>query len=73
MAEETEFITPFDAELVREAEGRRLISAGASSYGYDIRLADDGFRVFSLIHGLEIDPEQFDEESLIETPSTHRR
>jgi hypothetical protein len=36
MAEEAEFIQPFDAALVREADGRRLISAGASSYGYDM-------------------------------------
>ena len=68
MAEESQFIQPFDAALVREVDGRRIISAGASSYGYDMRLADDGFRVFSPIHGLEIDPKQFDEESLIEPP-----
>ena len=68
MAEEAEFIQPFDAALVREADGRRIISAGASSYGYDMRLADDGFRVFSPIHGREIDPKHFDEESLIEPP-----
>ena len=68
MAEESDFIQPFDAALVREVDGRRIISAGASSYGYDMRLADDGFRVFSPIHGLEIDPKQFDEESLIEPP-----
>ncbi|HEV2801469.1 MAG TPA: dCTP deaminase [Pyrinomonadaceae bacterium] len=68
MAEEADFIRPFDAELVREVDGRRIISAGASSYGYDMRLADDGFRVFSPIHGLEIDPKRFDEESLVEPP-----
>ena len=68
MAEEAEFIQPFDAALVREADGRRIISAGASSYGYDMRLADDGFRVFSPIHGREIDPKRFDEECLVEPP-----
>jgi dCTP deaminase len=68
MAEDSDFIQPFDAALVREVNGRRIISAGASSYGYDMRLADDGFRVFSPIHGLEIDPKRFDEESLIEPP-----
>jgi len=68
MAEESNLIKPFDAQLVRETEGRRIISAGASSYGYDMRLADDGFRVFSPIHGREIDPKHFDEESLIEPP-----
>ena len=47
MSETEGLIQPFDAELVREVDGRRIISAGASSYGYDMRLADDGFRVFS--------------------------
>jgi dCTP deaminase len=66
MAEEAQLIQPFNEQLVREVNGRRIISAGASSYGYDMRLADDGFRVFSPIHGREIDPKQFDEDSLVE-------
>lgn len=68
MADEHKLIDPFNPTLVREVEGRRIISAGASSYGYDMRLADDGFRVFSPIHGREIDPKRFDEESLAEPP-----
>src|SRR2546423_1846486 len=68
MAKEAKLIEPFNERLVREIEGRRIISAGASSYGYDMRLADDGFRVFSPIHGREIDPKKFDEESLVEPP-----
>ena len=66
MAEEQQMITPFLPELVRETGGNKIISAGCSSYGYDMRLADDGFRVFSPIRGLEIDPKKFDEASLIE-------
>jgi len=68
MVEDDRMIDPFDPKLVREQMGRRIISAGASSYGYDMRLADDGFRVFSPITGREIDPKRFDEESLIEPP-----
>ena len=68
MAEEHQLIQPFDATLLRETDGRRIISAGASSYGYDMRLADDDFRVFSPIHGREIDPKHFDDESLVEPP-----
>ena len=56
MADEQQMITPFLPELLREVNGNRIISAGASSYGYDMRLADDGFRVFSPIRGFEIDP-----------------
>ena len=66
MAEEEQLISPFEASLVRQVDGRRIISAGASSYGYDMRLADDGFRVFHPIHGGEIDPKSFDQSSLIE-------
>lgn len=68
MAEEHNLISPFEPKLVREVDGRRIISAGASSYGYDMRLADDGFRVFSPVTGREIDPKRFDEESLVEPP-----
>jgi len=66
MAEEADMISPFLPELVREIDGKRIISAGCSSYGYDMRLADDGFRIFSSVSGLEIDPKKFDEKSLIE-------
>ena len=66
MATEQEMISPFLSELVREVNGNRIISAGASSYGYDMRLADDGFRIFSSVYGSEIDPKRFDENSLIE-------
>lgn len=68
MATEYKMIDPFLSELVRETNGNRIISAGTSSYGYDMRLADDGFRVFSPIHGREIDPKKFDDDSLIEPP-----
>jgi dCTP deaminase len=65
-AEANKMIEPFLSELVREVNGNRIISAGASSYGYDMRLADDGFRIFSSIYGTEIDPKKFDENSLVE-------
>lgn len=68
MCRECGMITPFEEKLVREIEGRRIISAGISSYGYDLRLAQDGFRVFSPIVSAEIDPKNFDENSLIEAP-----
>lgn len=67
MAAEQDMIVPFLPELVRETGGNKIISAGASSYGYDMRLADDGFRIFSSVHANEIDPKHFDEAaSLIE-------
>lgn len=70
MAEEHEMISPFLPELLRESKGNKIISAGLSSYGYDMRLADDGFRIFSSVYGSEIDPKKFDEDTLIE-PALH--
>lgn len=63
-----QLIIPFEEKLIRTVEGRRIISAGLSSYGYDLRLAPDGFRVFSPIASSEIDPKKFDESSLISAP-----
>lgn len=70
MAEEHDMIKPFLPDLVRESDGSKIISAGCSSYGYDMRLADDGFRIFSSVYASEIDPKKFDELSLIE-PELH--
>jgi len=69
MATEQKMIDPFLPELVREENGKRIISAGASSYGYDMRLADDGFRIFSSVYGLEIDPKHFNESSSLIEPN----
>ncbi len=71
MADEHKMISPFLPELLREVNGNKIISAGLSSYGYDMRLADDGFRIFSSVYGAEIDPKKFDEASLIE-PVLHK-
>lgn len=68
MCREQQLITPFAENLIREIAGRRIISAGLSSYGYDLRLAPDGFRVFSPIASTEIDPKNFDEGSLVNAP-----
>lgn len=71
MAGEHGMITPFLSELVRESDGKRIISAGCSSYGYDMRLADDGFRIFSSVHAKEIDPKHFDDQFSLIEPQLH--
>jgi dCTP deaminase len=58
MCREHSLIAPFEEKLIREIDGRRILSAGVSSYGYDLRLAPDGFRVFSPIASAEIDPKK---------------
>jgi dCTP deaminase len=44
-------IEPFEEQLIRHIEDRKVISYGLSSYGYDLRLAPTDFRVFKHIPG----------------------
>ena len=41
MAAETGMIEPFEPGQIREANGQKIVSYGTSSYGYDIRCADE--------------------------------
>jgi dCTP deaminase len=68
MCREHELINPYEEKLVRAVGDRRIISAGLSSYGYDCRLARDEFKVFSPVTGTEIDPKNFDPNSLLDVP-----
>ena len=65
MAKEHGLIEPFEPGQVREVEGRRVISYGTSSYGYDIRCAPE-FKVFTNIHSTVVDPKNFDEKSFVD-------
>ena len=65
MAEQHKMIEPFAPELVREVNGQKIVSYGTSSYGYDIRCADE-FRVFTNINSTIVDPKNFDPNSFVE-------
>ena len=66
MAEQTGMIEPFEPRQVRAApDGRRIVSYGTSSYGYDIRCAPE-FKVFTNIFSTVVDPKQFDEKSFVD-------
>ncbi|MDP4609534.1 MAG: dCTP deaminase, partial [Burkholderiaceae bacterium] len=41
MAENEGLISPFEPGQVREVDGKKVISYGTSSYGYDIRCAPE--------------------------------
>ena len=58
-------IEPFAPEQVREVDGRRVISYGVSSYGYDVRCADE-FKVFTNINSAIVDPKGFDPQSFVD-------
>ena len=68
MCKEHGLIEPYEDRLLRRLDDRRIISYGLSSYGYDCRLARDEFNVFSPVTGTEIDPKNFDANSLLDVP-----
>ncbi|HEY6293468.1 MAG TPA: dCTP deaminase [Terriglobia bacterium] len=61
MAEEHEMIRPFAESQVREG----VISYGCSSYGYDLRVADE-FKIFTNVNSTIVDPKHFDSRSFVE-------
>jgi len=64
MALERDMINPFAEKQV--ANG--VISYGLSSYGYDLRVADE-FKIFTNINATMVDPKNFDERSFVTVQS----
>jgi len=56
-------ITPFIDQPVREVNGKKVLSYGLSSAGYDVRIGDE-FKIFTNINSTVIDPLNFDERCL---------
>src|SRR6266478_8384076 len=65
MAKATGMIEPFEPGQVREADGHKIVSYGTSSYGYDVRCADE-FKIFTNINSTIVDPKSFDEKSFVD-------
>jgi dCTP deaminase len=61
MALEQRMIEPFVDRQVRQG----VISYGVSSYGYDIRVADE-FKIFTNVHSATVDPKHFDPRSMVD-------
>ena len=59
-AQEHGMINPFSEKQVREG----VISHGLSSYGYDLRLANE-FKIFTKVNCTVVDPKNFDERSFV--------
>ena len=68
MAVEYGMIDPFEPGQVREGEHGRVISYGTSSYGYDVRCADE-FKIFTNINSAIVDPKNFDSNSFVDLKS----
>jgi dCTP deaminase len=61
MALDHRMIEPFEDRQIREG----VVSYGLSSYGYDIRVADE-FKVFTNINSTVVDPKNFDARSFVD-------
>lgn len=61
MALNHRMIEPFEPGQVRNG----VISYGVSSYGYDIRVADE-FMIFTNVHSAIVDPKHFDPKSMVD-------
>src|ERR1700719_4709501 len=65
MAREHRMIEPFEERLTRQSSGGPVISYGLSSYGYDLRVADE-FKVFTNVFNAVVDPKAFDPRSFVD-------
>lgn len=70
MAREHGMIAPFEPRQVREVDGKAVVSFGLSSFGYDIRIADE-FSVFTNVHSNIVDPKAFDSRGLVKFKAPH--
>ena len=61
LAKEQGMIEPFEDHQVRDG----VISYGLSSYGYDIRVADE-FKIFTNVFSAVVDPKHFDPKSMVD-------
>lgn len=61
MALEHGMIEPFIDRQVRDG----VISYGVSSYGYDVRVADE-FKIFTNVYSTMVDPKSFDSNSMVD-------
>ena len=65
MAREHGMIEPFEPVQVRADGEQRIVSYGVSSYGYDVRCADE-FKIFTNINTTIVDPKHFDAKSFVD-------
>lgn len=68
MARQEGMIHPFEPNQVREGAQGKKISYGLSSYGYDVRCADE-FKIFTNINSAMVDPKNFDAKSFVDIQS----
>jgi dCTP deaminase len=65
MVEKHQMIDPFSPSQVKCIDGERIVSYGTSSYGYDVRCANE-FKIFTNINSAIVDPKNFDTNSFVD-------
>jgi dCTP deaminase len=65
MAIEKKMIEPFADRQIRESGGKKLVSFGLSSYGYDLRVAEE-FKVFTNVYNSIVDPKNFRADAFVD-------
>ena len=70
MAKQHAMIEPFEPQQVKQIDGRRVVSYGTSSYGYDVRCADE-FKLFTNVYSAIVDPKEFDSKSFVDMKGDH--
>lgn len=61
-----DMIVPFSPELVKTEGMKKIISYGISSFGYDLRLADE-YKVFTNTYAdVIVDPKNFDSRAFVD-------
>ena len=61
-------IEPFESGQMRYVNDQKIVSYGTSSYGYDVRCADE-FKIFTNINHAVVDPKAFDPDSFVDVKS----
>lgn len=68
MASSYGLIDPYESSQVRFNGDERIISFGTSSYGYDVRCANE-FKIFTNINTTIVDPKEFDQRNFVDIQS----
>jgi dCTP deaminase len=66
MAQEHGMIEPFEGRQMRDG----VISYGVSSFGYDVRVADE-YKVFTDVYSVVVDPKHFDPRSFVDVKADY--
>jgi dCTP deaminase len=68
MSKKHGMIKPFSNKQVRTVKNKKIISYGVSSYGYDVRCANE-FKIFTNINSAIVDPKNFSDDSFVDVKS----